>query len=320
MKAGTRQSPSPVMRRGCKGAISSTLAPLSSGKVSNELTTPPPPPPSPVPSPRKIEWQADPDEAKTPSDELVDAKQAQRHEEVNQEVQRILSFDPRSFPSLVDWGFAVLGVNQHDIISVQRAYRAVMKKLHPDKAEQSPVVTHALERFHEAKRLCERSLLQQEPPAMPRLLRLQALCTAVGRRRFLLEWAAPEQRQAAPVLKYVVALHDAATGRVTRITEMEPDYSAELGRFVTIEELRNYELVEEELKIPGLFQEPSITILLAAANKAGQSDWMAARIHLSAAPTVPAQVPVAAVPTPIQTVMAKHRPATVLRQRSPFPR
>merc|ERR1711920_688498 len=137
---------------------------------------------------------------------------AVHQEQVAREVQRIEAIDKSAFASRVDWAFAVLGLSQQrDFSSVQKAHRAVMKKLHPDKAEQTQSVARALDLHVEAKRICERTLLELEPPNLPTNLRVDVVSTTMGKRRFKLSWAAPEGQ---PVDRYSVGVQDAASARV----------------------------------------------------------------------------------------------------------
>merc|ERR1712224_581851 len=69
--------------------------------------------------------------------------------------------------SKVEWAFAVLEKPVRDVQSVQKAYRNLMKSLHPDKAGSLPQVAAAVELVREAKDLSERSLRRQDPPDRP---------------------------------------------------------------------------------------------------------------------------------------------------------
>merc|ERR1712072_690432 len=115
-----------------------------------------------------------------------------------------------------------------------------------------------------------------------------AHCTKAGERRFRLRWQAPEGLETAPVQRYVVAAADptstvAATRAPIRLSTLEPDYSQELGRYVTLDELATYELAEEEVseRVPDLFQQSSFTLMVAAANKVGQSPWASVIVDIS---------------------------------------
>lgn len=205
-----------------------------------------------------------------------------RKEEATQEVDRILSLEKGSFSFLPSWGFEVLGVTERDIQSVRHCYRALMKKLHPDKTEQSPLLVRAVEKIHEAKIMCENSLSPQSPPGVPRCFLAHVTCSVPGRRRYRVQWSAPEPREGAPVLRYLVAIHDPWLGKVVRLATLEPDYSQELGRFLSVEEMGVYELAEEDLghTMPGLFQQAYIRFYVAAANTAGQSIWCTSQIPI----------------------------------------
>lgn len=212
---------------------------------------------------------------------------ARRAEEATGEAVRVLALERSAFPSVVHWAFAVLGVSQAEQTqaSVQKCYRALMKKLHPDKAVQSPPVMYAVERIQEAKAICERSLCRHELPGVPRRLSATPLPGQLGERRFCVQWSAPERSERAPVLRYVVAVADpvAPSRPPIRLCTLEPDYSQELGRYVDLEELERYELAEEEAsaRVPGLFKQKDVTVMVSAANKVGQSSWASVCIDLS---------------------------------------
>jgi len=213
--------------------------------------------------------------------------EARRREEAMKEVMRVLAFERSTFPSIVDWAFAVLGVSvtEHTLTSVQRCYRALMKKLHPDKAAQSRPVVETVEIIQEAKAICERSLCRHEVPGAPRELSVVARCLKAGQRRLLLRWMAPERQEQGPVQRYIVAAADpsGASQLPIRLSTLEPDYSQELGRYITLDELGTFELTEEESghRVPGLFQQTSLTLMVAAASKVGQSRWAAVTVDLT---------------------------------------
>jgi len=199
---------------------------------------------------------------------------AVRERDAEREVKRIKGLNKDQFPSGAAWGFAVLDVASRDVSAVQRGYRALMRKLHPDKVGRSSDVTRAVELIREAKEACERGLSRQEPPGVPRCLKSAMVCATPGRRKFRLEWLPPEEQLSAPVRRYVIAAVDPAYGKALTITVLEPDYSEELHRFVNVEELTSYVFAEEELqKMPRLWQQSSASVQVAAANEAGQSPW-----------------------------------------------
>lgn len=176
----------------------------------------------------------------------------------------------------------MLDVTIRDVASVQRSYRTLMRKLHPDKAGSDPNMVRAGEIIREAKDVCERGLSKKEAPDAPRNLRSVPLCTIPGKRRFRLHWTIPEQREVAPVTKYVVAAVDPAYGRALTIAVLEPDYNEELRRFVSVDELSSHDLAEEELqKMPSLWKQATATVQVAAANEAGQSSWAIHRVCLN---------------------------------------
>jgi len=209
-----------------------------------------------------------------------------RERDAQAEVDRILPLRKESYRSPSLWGFAVLEVasTTRDVSVVQRAYRSLMRKLHPDRTGQLPGAGKAVELVREAKEACERGLSRQEPPSAPRAVKSEALCMQTGRRRFKLCWTAPIERSTAPVRRYVVAAFDPAYGRALTITVLEPDYSEELRRFVSMEELTSYVLAEEDLqKMPKLWTQSAISVQVAAANEAGQSQWVTLQVPLNGA-------------------------------------
>lgn len=199
-------------------------------------------------------------------------------------VSRILPLRKASFRSPALWAFSVLEVpsNTRDVSAVQRAYRSLMRVLHPDRAGQNAQVEKAMELVREAKEACERSLSRQEPPLAPRLAKSETLCATPGRRRFKLHWMAPEERASAPIRRYVVAALDPAYGRALTIAMLEPDYSEESRSFVGIESLTSYVFSEEDLqKMPKLWKQSHATVQVAAANEAGQSPWVSLQVPLN---------------------------------------
>lgn len=211
----------------------------------------------------------------------------EREREAMREVARIVPMRREAYPNAAAWGFAILGVTTRDVAAVQRSYRTLMRKLHPDRVGSSPGVLRAVEMIREAKESLERSLSKQEPPGAPRGLTATTLCSAPGRRQFKLQWLPPEEREAAPVRRYLVAAVDPAYGRALTITVLEPDYCEQLRRFVSVDELNSYVLAEEELqKMPSLWVQHSASIQVAAANDAGQSAWTPLIVPLTA-PRVP---------------------------------
>eukprot|EP00811_Abedinium_folium_P037103 NODE_974_length_2666_cov_13.062623.p1 GENE.NODE_974_length_2666_cov_13.062623~~NODE_974_length_2666_cov_13.062623.p1 ORF type:complete len:867 (-),score=69.60 NODE_974_length_2666_cov_13.062623:65-2440(-) len=221
----------------------------------------------------------------TPSERS--AETTLRDNETTQEVSRILSLRREAYSSASSWGYAVLRVD-HDLASVQRGFRTIMKRLHPDKVGDNARAANAIEVVREAKDTCERSLSRQEPPTAPKALRSALLCSVPGSRKLRLSWTAPPERASAVVKRYVIAVFDPAYGRALTVTVLEPDYSQELRRFVSMDELTTYILAEEDLqKMPSLWKQTSVTVQVAAANEAGQSSWVQCVVSLSASTVVP---------------------------------
>jgi len=181
------------------------------------------------------------------------------------------------------WAFGVLdlGPDSRTIAGAQSKYRILMRKMHPDKVGHLPGMEKAVEAVREAKSLCESKLSRQEPPGQPRSLRSSAMCCSPGKRRIRVEWSAPPACESAPVRRYIVAAFDPSYGRALTVTVLEPDYSEELRRYISIDELDHYVLAEEDLqKMPNLFKQAAIELQIAAANEAGQSSWAPLRVPI----------------------------------------
>eukprot|EP00933_Yihiella_yeosuensis_P031994 TRINITY_DN2557_c3_g1_i1.p1 TRINITY_DN2557_c3_g1~~TRINITY_DN2557_c3_g1_i1.p1 ORF type:complete len:802 (+),score=176.02 TRINITY_DN2557_c3_g1_i1:64-2406(+) len=207
----------------------------------------------------------------------------QRDREAQEEVRRIIPLRKEAFRCSADWGFAVLGAASRDAAGVQRGYRSLMRKLHPDKVSQSERVEKTIELIREAKDVCERSLSRTELPQMPKDLRCEILDATPGRRRIELRWTAAEKRPNAPVCRYMIGALDPAYGKPLTITVLEPDYNQELRRFVSVEELTRFVLAEEELKkMPTLWNQKYAMVQVCAANEAGQSGWAKLEVPLVA--------------------------------------
>lgn len=167
-----------------------------------------------------------------------------------------------------------MGVVEQDVAAVQRGYRALMKKLHPDRAGCSPAVEAAVESVRQAKEVCERGLSREAPPGKPSQLQAYVIGAQPGKRKLRLSWSAPKTCSGGAVRKYVVAAHDPSYGRALSVAVLEPDYSQELKRYVSMEELNSYVFAEEDLqKMPKVWQQASAQVQVAAANDAGQSEW-----------------------------------------------
>eukprot|EP00930_Biecheleria_cincta_P002744 TRINITY_DN10373_c0_g1_i1.p1 TRINITY_DN10373_c0_g1~~TRINITY_DN10373_c0_g1_i1.p1 ORF type:complete len:870 (-),score=127.66 TRINITY_DN10373_c0_g1_i1:359-2968(-) len=246
-----------------------------SAHIASATSCQPQPAPAPAPNPAP----AVPNSPAAKSTEVSTSREL----DAQREVRRILPVRRESFKSFASWGFAVLGIPMTtcEVSVVQKAYRSMMRKLHPDRAGQDAKVAKAIETVHEAKVACERGLSRQELPPAPCCLRLEVLSLAPGQRRFRLRWSAPEQRACAPIQRYVIAAFDPAYGRALTIAMLEPDYSEELRSFVRIGDLTSYVLAEEDLqKMPKLWMQTSATVQVAAANSAGQSPWATFQVPL----------------------------------------
>lgn len=197
------------------------------------------------------------------------------------EVVRILQVRKESFKCPQAWGFAVLNVQQMNLTAAQQSYRKLMQKLHPDKVGHLPMIEKAVEVTREAKEICERALSRQVPPGAPRELKSTTVCATKGRRRFRLSWAAPLEKETAPVQRYLINAFDPAYGKALTITVLEPDYSEELRRYVRLEELTSFVLSEQDLeKMPSLFQQRVATLQVAAGNDSGTGPWASVQVRM----------------------------------------
>jgi hypothetical protein len=221
---------------------------------------------------------------------------ALRGQEAAREAGRILALQREDFQSKVEWAFAVLDAPAtsaaRDPAAVQRSFRSLMKKLHPDKVGHSSDLMCAVEMLREAKDLSLKHVLEVERPGPPRTFQAAVLCAVPGRRRIRLQWLPPEDKTSCPVRRYVVRVVDPVCGRALTVAVLEPEYNEELRRFVSIKELGSYILAEQELqKMPGLWKQSTVTVQVAAANEAGESPWAVLKLPLTTAPEKLSAVP-----------------------------
>lgn len=202
--------------------------------------------------------------------------------ETEAEIARIVALRRESFASTAAWSAAVLALPAtFSSTDVQRGYRTLMKRLHPDKVGQRPAAARAAELVREAREACERSLLRLGVPRSPQGLTWAPLCTEPGRRRIALSWDTPRESASAPVRSFVVAAVDPAYGRPLIIRHLEPDFSQELHRFLTVAELTSFVVDEVDLqKMPSLWQQNQASFKVAAVNEAGQSEWASVAVPL----------------------------------------
>jgi len=254
---------------------------------------------------------------------------ALRSEEAAREATRILELRRESFQSKVDWAFSVLDAAsltaRRDPANMQRCFRNLMKKLHPDRVGHSDVLRNAVELVREAKDVCQRHISQVERPGPPRNFQVETLCAEPGKRQIRIDWLPPEDQKAAPVRRYVVRVVDPMCGRALKVAVLEPDYLEELRRFVSVEELGSYVLAEQELhKMPGVWKELTATVQVAAANEAGESAPYVIELPLTAIPELepappktPIKLPFAAQPAGLRQTSPGQTSPTGLRQMSP---
>mmetsp|Transcript_89304 Transcript_89304/g.251369 ORF Transcript_89304/g.251369 Transcript_89304/m.251369 type:complete len:654 (-) Transcript_89304:112-2073(-) len=254
-----------------------SCTPRSVGSTCEEAAPAPPAAARPRASPAQPAAAGPQSDAGRQSDEVSRSAAA--------EIVRVLAIRRESYASPAAWGFAVLGCGKAAVPEVQRQYRLLMKKLHPDKVGHVPGIERAVEFIREAKDLCERKLSRVEAPCRPRELRYMVLCADHGSRRIRLEWSPPIPRDGAPIRRYIIAAFDPSYGRALTVTVLEPDYSQQLQRYVSVEELDSFVFAEEELqKMPSLFRQTTAELQVAAANEAGQSEW--SRIIVPLTPAV----------------------------------
>jgi hypothetical protein len=203
-----------------------------------------------------------------------------REREAVQEIARILSLQKYNFRSSSAWAKAVLGVNGvSDVGVAQRSHRLLMRKLHPDRVGALADADKAMELVHEAKSCLERALSGHAVPSAPRNGSARVKCAVHGKREVELRWESPANASTAPVHRYVVAAFDPSYGKMITVAVLEADYSEELKRFISVEELQSYVLEEKELrKTPALFRQSTLTVQIAAANEVGQSAWTTLRV------------------------------------------
>jgi len=202
-------------------------------------------------------------------------------------VQRIHSLDQSAFRSKASWGFAVLDTHEHTLPAVQKAHRNHMRVLHPDKIMVNTAeVSDAIEMLRQARQACEQGLSMKDPPATPARLRGTVLCSTAGQRRIRIEWQPYGSNKAmygshAPLQRYIIAAMNPEFGRVLPVATLESEYSQEQQKFIPIEEISSHVLAEEELlKMAWLFNRPSTTVQVAAANEAGQSSWAVLQVQM----------------------------------------
>lgn len=225
------------------------------------------------------------------SPQVTSREVTSRDREAQEEVLRILPLRRQAFRLTTDWAFTVLGAAREPA-SVQRSYRNLMRKLHPDKVTITEGVEKTTALIREAKDLCEKSFSKIVAPGAPRGLRYEVLEHEIGHRRYRLRWLPPEGSSGAPVSRYLVAALDPAYGKPLTITVLEPDYNEELKRFVSVDELNSFILAEEDLqKMPSLWKQPTATVQVCAANEAGQSPWSKLEIYIAGSRQTTVQVP-----------------------------
>jgi len=224
--------------------------------------------------------------ATPPSKEIADGTNLSARKQVAEnEISRLLGLHQDTFASRARWAFSVLRLPSSGagttIAAVQHAYRGLMRTVHPDRVGPLLGLSQAIEVLRKARVESERALEREVVPGQPRSLRAHMLHADAGLHRVKLEWEAPAMRREAPIRSYVIAAVDPTYGRALTVAKLEPDYSEELNRFVSIEELVSFVLAEKEMpKMSGLFRQPIATLQVAAANRAGQSPWSTVKVAL----------------------------------------
>mmetsp|Transcript_35349 Transcript_35349/g.82613 ORF Transcript_35349/g.82613 Transcript_35349/m.82613 type:complete len:404 (+) Transcript_35349:46-1257(+) len=246
-------------------------------KAAEEHETAPPPAPS-TPS---VTTRPQKEVAAKTEKKAAPKAEAKMHPAAAALILRINSLDQSRFRCKALWGFAVLDINEHTVSAVQRAHRNHMRLLHPDKIlVNTPAVSDAIEHLRQARQCCEQSLSLKSPPLPPAKLRGTVVSSAAGKRRIRVEWQAASKSssaaslQDAPLRRYIVAALNPEFGRALPVATLESDYNQEQQRFIRVEDLCSYVLAEEDLpKMQWLFNRPSATVQVAAANEIGQSSW-----------------------------------------------
>ena len=207
----------------------------------------------------------------------AEARTRNRQKEAAKEACRIVSLRRSAFKALRAWGLAVLDLRKSEPAHVQTQYRRLMRTLHPDRVGSSPDINLAIERVKEAKEACE--LLEQLPPQQPCDFRFEVLETHTGSRKFRLRWAAPRQQSQAGVEKYIISVYDPVCSRFLTIASLQPDYLEETRSYIGIDQLTSFSLFESDWARV-FSSQTTLRVRVAAANKAGQSQWACLNIPL----------------------------------------
>merc|ERR1712012_1531818 len=100
------------------------------------------------------------------------AEASRRAEEAAREAARIVGLQREKFNSQVTWALAVLECTHdaaaNDATVVQRCFRGLMRKLHPDRVGHASEVARAAELVRNAKDIAQRHMSEVERPGLPR--------------------------------------------------------------------------------------------------------------------------------------------------------
>jgi len=187
---------------------------------------------------------------------------------------------------------------------IQKQFRNCMKLFHPDKVKDiragpnQAAVTDALDKIKRAKKEAEQELNKKSmsPPCAPTGLYWKLVNGMKGYRVIKLLWQHPP----GPVDKYTIQVLDPQYGRFLSICVLEPDYMQDKQRFVSIEELNEYDIEERKMeKMAHLFEISGLVeFQVAAHNTAGQGFYSKIKVDLSGK-TVGMRSPnTSAAPTP----------------------
>lgn len=187
---------------------------------------------------------------------------------------------------------------------IQRQFRNLIKIFHPDKVKDiqagphQAAVTEALDKIKRAKKEAEQELNKKSmsTPSAPTGLYWKLVNGMKGFRVIKLLWQHPP----GPVDKYTIQVLDPQYGRFLSICVLEPDYMQDKQRFVSIEELNEYDIEERKMeKMAHLFEITGLVeFQVAAHNTAGQGFYSKIKVDLSGKTVGRRSPPTSAAPTP----------------------
>jgi len=179
------------------------------------------------------------------------------------------------------WFTTVLNCDRNND-ELQKQYRFFMRLFHPDKfrGDVPHCVSQALEKVKSAKKALENELnkFSIRLPHMVHGLSWNLVCAIPRSRVVRLSWNHP----AGQIDKYNVQVLDPCYGRYLNICVLEPDYYEEKRKFVSIQELNEFDVEERKLdKMSHLFDGKQVEFQVAAANSAGVGPYAQIKVDLS---------------------------------------